>query len=407
MVVILVYEKARALLMQMVKEAKSRFPKAGNVCTTNFKLKVSASKAKGKLQRTCGAVGCTFTDKHNSPHSFELDPPMRNAKRVCEFVRKDNGKLQKTIAYLDETDNPVHGVHGDESSEQLGRPTTEPCEAADQPCEAADETRDTYDSCAKRVTRVAFATYCIDAARSTNNKAILYLESPYGGATNELLKHFTAEQLYPCNKSADVVAVIKNKFPGVNAVKANIYNLYKTRNDWLGVWMDTEETWQHNHRDGQPWRLDAIPDFDGANVFAVTLTIGSGPNPIRGGAETLAVELAQLFQERNGKMDMLPYAYDGKGGRTNMVFGIAKFNPYMRWDAKHYERARLRIPVTTFGKFAGREDYRVDDGHYIATVTVKEDKLMPVFMSKYGSFFDDADPLDELTVKQVNMWMHF
>jgi hypothetical protein len=270
--------------------------------------------------------------------------------------------------------------------------------------EKTPEPDDVYDTCAKNITRFSFARYCVDASKSAKENGILYLESPHGGATKELLKYFDASQLFPCNKSDEAVAALKKRFPGVNVLKGNIYKLYKTRT-WLGVWFDTEETWQHIHQPGQPWKLDHVPSFDRAPVIAVTLTIGSGPNPVKGGAERLAIELAQLFQDNGGKMDVLPFAYDGKSNRMNMVFGVAKFKHKPTWEVKNYIYARLRVPVKDLGKFDGMAEYMVIDGHYIATVVVNDGKMFAVYMSRHGNFFEEPDPLDELSVEQVNKWM--
>lgn len=264
---------------------------------------------------------------------------------------------------------------------------------------------DVYDSGAKATTRSSFAHHCIEAAKYTNASGLLYLESAHGGATKELLKHFEPNQLYPCNKNVESAAKLQSDFPEVNVVKGNIYTVYDTRT-WLGVWFDTEETWMHTHQPGQPWKGAHIPAFDRAHVVAVTLTTGSGPNPVKGGAEELANHLAHLFEENQGRMGMLPFAYDGKGGRMNMVFGIAKFNPCKKWQPRDYIYARLHIPVKALGNFTGKEVYMVKQGKYIATVVgVKDNKLLPVFMSKDGNFFEEPDPLDELSVGQVSAWM--
>lgn len=139
----------------------------------------------------------------------------------------------------------------------------------------------------------------------------------------------------------------------------------------------------------------------------MTLTTGSGPNSVKGGAKALRDELRDLLKARGGKMDFTPYAYNGKGGRMNMVFGIAKFDVEKTWELKHYMFAQIRVPKEYLGKFKGMEEFRVVDGHYRATVNVVDGKLMPHYQTRDCNYFLRADPLDELTVEQVKKWIHF
>ena len=90
----------------------------------------------------------------------------------------------------------------------------------------------------------------------------------------------------------------------------------------------------------------------------------------------------------------------------NMVFGVATFNPDQKWELKHYMYARVRVPVKELGKFNGMETYMVQEGHYIATIIVQDGKLLPVYMTQDGNFFDAPDPMDELSVEQVDAWIY-
>jgi hypothetical protein len=350
----------------------------------------------------CGTPGCVKIDFHNGPHSFECNGTKRSAPRfgnyVCTKICKPSKKsytLASTVASVTTNslpNSPTLSSVGDLTElTQLIKPVYND---------------DTYDSCAKKVTRYHFAQLCVKATRNTHKGDILYLESEAGGATKELLKYFEPSQLFPCNKSAEAVSALAEKFPGVVAIQGNIYKVYK-RQRWLGVWFDTEETWQHNHTVGQPWRLDHIPTFDRAHVIAITLTTGTGPNPVKGGAEMLATELAQLIEDKGGKMTTLPVPYDGKGGRMNMVFGIGTFECEPDWTIKDYNYARLHIPIKALGKFDDRELYMVRDKHYIATAIVKGDKIFAAYMSQDGNFFSNSedDPLNEISVEQAKKWI--
>lgn len=339
--------------------------------------------------KTCATPGCTFVDFHVGLHSCDGSYAKRRCERIQYFV--DNSKPAKQQRPASpESVASVASVASDTTT-------------ISSPVEQEAPDADVYDSCVKKITRMAFATCCVDAAKTTQRKEILYLESPHGGATKELLKHFPPCQLFPCNKSASATDVLKQMFPEVNVVKGDVYKVYKSRK-WLGVWFDTEETWQHNHQKGQPWRLDHVPSFDRAHVIAITLTIGTGPNPVKGGAEVLCTELSHLIQDNGGLMEMLPFPYDGKSGRMNMVFGVAKFDPDPPWTLQDYNYTRLKIPVSAFGTFEGRESYMVADGHYIATAIVKDGALYAVFMSTDGHFYRDADPSDKISVEQAEKW---
>lgn len=376
-----------------------------------------------KAIRTCGTPGCTFVDFHDGLHSFDTYSGKRRCKRINTCGNNSKRAKQRSTS-----PDSVASVASVVSAEALSDTSTIPSpveqEAPDavasvasavsaeapsntstisSPFEQEASDADVYDSCAKNITRMAFATYCVTAAQTAERKDILYLESPHGGATKELLKHFPPCQLFPCNKSASATDALKQMFPEVNVVKGNVYKVYKSRK-WLGVWFDTEETWQHNHQEGQPWRLDHVPSFDRAHVIATTLTIGTGPNPVKGGAEALCTELSQLIQDKRGVMDMLPFPYDGKSGRMNMVFGVAKFNPDPPWTLQDYNYARLKIPVSALGTFEERELYMVSEGHYLATAVVKDDALYAVYMSTDGHFFSDIDPADKISVEQAEKW---
>ena len=361
----------------------------------------------------CCTPGCVLRDFHDGPHSFECNLTKRSAAQFDKFVDAKICKAKKETDVLAAADAFVTSRSLNSldftplsSVSELTEPVQliKPAQSTSPILSVLND--DAYDSLAKKVTRYHFAQLCVEAARNTQKRDILYLESEAGGATKELLKYFEPSQLFPCNKSAEAVSALAAKFPGVIAIQGNIYKVYK-RQKWLGVWFDTEETWQHNHTAGQPWRLDQIPIFDRAHVSAVTLTTGTGPNPVKGGAETLATELAQLIEDKGGKMTILPVPYDGKGGRMNMVFGLGTFECDPEWTIRDYNYARLHIPIKALGRFDGQELYMVRDNHYIATAIVKGDQIFAAYMSQDGNFFSNSedDPFNEISVEQAKKWL--
>lgn len=199
--------------------------------------------------RGCATPGCTLLDFHDSPHSFEvLGDKKRVAMRFCPLVGFANNEAKR------QKKTPLPAVR-DGAALQQKESSTDKAEDVEMTVAAEDVSsemsglllqKDAYDSTVKNTTRSSFAAYCLEASKSTDRKDILYLESPHGGATKELLKHFDAKNLHPCNKSADAVESLKTLFPEVCVVKGDIYKIHNTR-EWLGVWFDTVSSGFQTH----------------------------------------------------------------------------------------------------------------------------------------------------------------
>ena len=294
------------------------------------------------------------------------------------------------------------------------------------PCGSAAAGRarpaDAYGTPTKKSHRVLFGLHCREAAAATPARGLLYLESPDGCATDTFLAMgFAADQLHPCNwddaclqtmRATKAWAAAKGGGGGaVHLEGGDICDVYREGGPWLGVWFDMEETWVHTHRPGQPWNTDRVPAFGNAAVAAVTLAT----HGVHGGAEAAARDLANLLQDSGARMQQLPVAYDGKGGRMNMVFGVATFGGprtpppplagcYPAQAPTDHAHQRLHIPVRALGAFPGRDAYAVAAGHFVATTVVRKGRIYAVYMRSDGICFANADTSRALTPAEVAKW---
>jgi hypothetical protein len=178
---------------------------------------------------------------------------------------------------------------------------------------------DPYNTVEKQTQRYYFTITCLKHRWFTRVTDILYLETEYGNLTKMLLEHFPAAALHPCNKDPRVLKRLSAKFPKIACECDNIISV-ASRQEWLGVWYDMEETWCD--RIGQRWNWSKMPTrFDNALVCAVTLT------STRSGytTEQHAIDLSQLLSDNGGDLKQQPTAYVGKGGVQNMVFALVTF----------------------------------------------------------------------------------
>lgn len=184
---------------------------------------------------------------------------------------------------------------------------------------------DPYTTVEKMAQRYYFVQSCVKArADCPGEVRILYLETSYGSLTKMLLEYFNANELFPCNFDQCELDALERAHPGVQVKCGDIIDVSQ-EGVWLGVWYDMEETWCD--RKTKEWNWDRIPKtFSNSRVCAVTLTnlrtIDS--------AEQHAIDLSALLSDKGGQLNQQPYAYVGKGGVQNMIFGLALFNTCMR-----------------------------------------------------------------------------
>ena len=149
---------------------------------------------------------------------------------------------------------------------------------------------------------------------------LLYLDTSDARATETFISEgIPATRLAPCNYNPDALCSITQKFPGVNCMCGDIREVAETKEEWLGVWWDMEETFMKN---GNNWNYDRVPyRFD--NAFVVVVNLSS--RGVIGGAEKHATNLKQLLIQKGGTLPRGSYSYAGKSGILNMVSAIATF----------------------------------------------------------------------------------
>lgn len=334
----------------------------------------------------CRTHGCTKQIFHFGPHTLDEVNGRRHVF-VGQVNRKSRGQAQNKKS-IGQTKKSIVGILlGSEAS-------------------LCDLYRDKYNSFGKRNHRFEFANACTDATDSTPpiTSHILYTESSDGAATRELLRvGFSEKILHPCNLDSNVTAKLRGMFPAAVVEDGDIHDIFKKRDDWLGVWFDLEESW---HNKNQEWRLDMIPDFKRAKVVAVSLS----SRGIQGGAEALAKDLDHLLYDKGGWLKELCRAYDGKSGCMNMVFGLAFFKEPLITPKTLFNEIYLKelsIPVYDFSDIStvtwpDRHKYKVVNGCYRAMVTnLKGGKFHISYMSTDNTYFFRKE---EVSFENVKKW---
>lgn len=234
---------------------------------------------------------------------------------------------------------------------------------------------DPYGTVEKMTHRFYFVQSCVRARAmhaSHGDKGILYLETHHGSLTEELLRHFPASQLHPCNLDASELTPLKNLHPELRCEHEDIVRVSQ-QDAWLGVWYDMEESWCTRVRGKWEWNRKKMPKvWDNAPVCAVTLTNAR----IGFTAEEHATDLSHLLEAVGGDLRQQVVPYVGKGGKQNMVFGLVTFpHPIRGDDDKLSLKPGKRVGVRWGKKRVPYYGYVIDVGHSQARVFYDDDHI--------------------------------